>query len=130
MIELLIMLFIIDSSIDEHIEQAIISIKSAEEFGADTSSLVDRLKQTINVIEECKEGIENSKIELNSIIDDAKALREDAINSRNLSTAYSYILSVIIAVIISVIVVYTYNKWKLIEHKRFMSMRIKEREEE
>lgn len=129
MIELIILL-IIDPSIDGYIEQTLASIRSAEEFGADTSSLVERLEQVVDSMKDCLECRDDAKIELNSIIDEANSLREDAINDANLSAAYAYVSAAIIAILLSIVAIYVYNRWKIVEHEKFMNMRIREREEE
>lgn len=129
MILLLILLLLNSMSLDDAIDRALESINAAEDAGAETSVLVDRMNKVLEQME-CDKCIDDIKAELASIIKEAEALRDEAISKKEMNAIFIYSIYVPIAsFLVSFFALYVYDRWKVYDDNKFLSMRIKERED-
>ncbi len=112
---------------------AIESIKDAEKNGADVSELIGRFNKANSLLmDECDEAcMTNYNSMLESIINDAKILKEKNNEQRMMTSILVFGIYVPITVLgLSIVVVYIYNFVEEYNIRKFMNMEIEYKDDE
>ncbi len=124
------------ASPDVTIDKALTAVKEADNAMADTSYLIDRLNSVLQRLNDppCSndyECMDNTRIELEMITNEAMTLKESTIN-KNLSMLMvnTLLYAPIAATIAAFVTTLLYMKLKSYLRRRMMEMEVKEIEEE
>lgn len=124
MIFLLLNIDTLNSTMDSTLE----SIVEAERAGVDTTDLVNRFNEVLNM-SDCQECIDTIKQRLAEIENDAKVLKNNAIERDKLNTILAYtVYAPIAAFIVALASLYVYDMMQAYKVQR-LNMKVRKKDE-